>query len=105
MEPAELELMGHERMSAMEAIRAKCLDCVGGSWNEVRLCTAITCPNWPFRTGKNPWRAPSSEEVREARREHGRKLAQRRWQSEIDQEKLSPDAPEPQERTIDQTLA
>jgi hypothetical protein len=45
MEPTELELMDHQRMSPMEAIRAKCLDCVGGSANEVRLCVAMACPS------------------------------------------------------------
>jgi hypothetical protein len=71
MEPEEFEAMGHQRMSPMKAIRAKCLDCCAGSANEVRLCVAMTCPSWPFRTGKNPWRAPPSE----AQREHARRLA------------------------------
>src|SRR5689334_11994705 len=71
MEPAELEAMGHEAMSPMAAIRAKCLDCAGTS-DEVRRCVAMTCPSWPFRTGKNPWR-----EISQARREAGRRLAAR----------------------------
>jgi hypothetical protein len=71
MERAELEAMGHAPMSPVEAIRAKCLDCAGSS-DEVRKCVAMTCPSWPFRTGKNPWR-----EVSEARREIGRRLAAR----------------------------
>src|SRR5262249_24285864 len=65
MGPAELEAMGHNRMSPMEAIRAKCLDCCAGSANEVRLCVAMACPSWPFRMGKNPWRAAPSGERRE----------------------------------------
>jgi hypothetical protein len=68
MEPEEFEAMGHERMSPMEAIRAKCLDCCAGSPHEVALCVAMACPSWPFRMGKNPWRAPISEERREALR-------------------------------------
>jgi hypothetical protein len=71
MNRAELEAMGHAPMSPMEATRAKCLDCAGSS-DEVRRCVAMTCPSWPFRTGKNPWR-----EVSEARREIGRRLAAR----------------------------
>jgi hypothetical protein len=74
MERAELEAMGHAPMSPVEAIRAKCLGCAGSS-DEVRKCVAMTCPSWPFRTGKNPWR-----EVSEARREIGRRLAARRYQ-------------------------
>jgi len=67
MAPAELRAMGHEPLSPMEAIRARCLDCAGSS-DEVRKCVAMACPSWPFRTGKNPWRAPVSEERREALR-------------------------------------
>jgi hypothetical protein len=56
MTHAELEAMGHHRMSRGEAIRAHCIDCCGGSWDEVRKCTAIKCPSWPFRMGNDPWR-------------------------------------------------
>lgn len=66
----ELGRMGHEPMSPMEAIRAHCLDCCGGSSDEVLKCMALRCPSWPFRTGKNPWR-----EVTDAQREQGRQLA------------------------------
>ena len=65
---AALVAMGHEPSSPMQAIRAKCLDCCAGSSDEVRKCVAVACPLWPFRTGKNPWRAPISEERREALR-------------------------------------
>jgi hypothetical protein len=58
-------------MSQGEAIRAKCLDCMGGSAREVLLCVAVNCRSWPFRMGKNPYRAPPSE----AQREHGRRIA------------------------------
>jgi hypothetical protein len=71
MSQDELLQMGHARVSPMRALRLKCLDCCNGSGQEVRLCTAVDCPSWPFRMGKNPWRAPASE----AKREHGRKLA------------------------------
>ena len=65
----ELRAMGHTPMSPMEAIRARCLDCCAGSSDEVRKCVAMACPSWPFRAGKNPWRAPISEERREALRQ------------------------------------
>lgn len=73
MSQDELRAIGHECMPPMEAIRAKCLDCCAGSPNEVRLCVAVSCPSWPFRTGKNPWRAPASD----ARRESARATAAR----------------------------
>lgn len=51
----ELKLLGHRRMSPIKAIRLRCLDCCGGHQSEVRKCTAVDCPSWPFRMGKNPW--------------------------------------------------
>jgi hypothetical protein len=71
MTQAELRAMSHEPMSPMQAIRVKCLDCATTA-DEVRKCVVMTCPSWPMRTGKNPWR-----EVSEAQREHGRRLAAR----------------------------
>jgi hypothetical protein len=62
----ELRALGHEPMPVLSAIRAHCLDCCGGSPSEVRMCTAVRCPSWPFRMGTNPWRAPMSEEQRAA---------------------------------------
>ncbi len=38
-----------------KAIRAKCIDCCGGSNSEVRKCTAVDCPLWSMRMGKNPF--------------------------------------------------
>jgi len=81
MTQAELRAMGQEVMSPMEAIRAKCLDCCVGSAHEVRCCVAAACPSWPFRTGKNPWRAPASE----AQREHARSMAAKRAQISAEQ--------------------
>ena len=40
-------------MTPVKAIRAKCLDCCGGSPQEVRLCPAHDCTLYPFRMGKN----------------------------------------------------
>ncbi|PTN32442.1 hypothetical protein [Desulfonatronum sp. SC1] len=39
----------------LKAIRAKCLECCGGSPKEVRLCPDISCALHPFRTGTNPF--------------------------------------------------
>lgn len=41
----------------IKAIRAKCIDCCCGSPSEVKLCTAHDCNLYPFRLGKNPYRA------------------------------------------------
>ena len=64
----ELKVLGHQPMSPLRALRLRCIDCSGDSANEVRLCTAVQCPAWPFRMGKNPWRAPASKEIRERAR-------------------------------------
>ena len=71
----ELIAAGHKPMSAQKALRARCLDCCAGSANEVRLCTAVACPAWPFRQGSSPWRPPASEAQREAQRQSAARLA------------------------------
>jgi hypothetical protein len=75
----ELQAIGLEPMSPLDAIRAKCLDCASTS-EEVRKCVAVTCPNWPFRTGKHPWIGPRvlTDEQREAARQRGIALAARK---------------------------
>ena len=57
----ELAALGHQRMSPLKALRLRCVDCSAGSDAEVRRCTFVHCPAWPFRMGTNPWRAPASE--------------------------------------------
>jgi hypothetical protein len=52
---------GHEPMSPLKAIRAKCHDCSYFQPSEIRLCEAVNCALWPFRAGKNPWRSPSGK--------------------------------------------
>jgi hypothetical protein len=50
---------GHAKRPLLKAIRAKCVDCSGGSEAEARRCTAQSCALWPYRMGKNPFaRAP-----------------------------------------------
>jgi hypothetical protein len=34
--------------------RHVCLPCLDGNDAEVRRCTTINCPFWPYRTGHNP---------------------------------------------------
>lgn len=56
-------------LTPMKAIRAKCLDCSGGSAKEVKLCVIPACPLFPFRLGMPDWKKrPVSAEECEARR-------------------------------------
>jgi len=48
--------MEKKRISPLKAIRLKCLDSCCGSSNEVKLCTVIRCPLYPFREGQDPYR-------------------------------------------------
>lgn len=43
-----------EAPSMARAIKEKCLDCSGGGSAEVRDCTVINCPLFPYRFGKKP---------------------------------------------------
>lgn len=43
-----------DALVGLKAIRAKCMDCAGGSFSEVRKCTAIACSLWPLRMGSKP---------------------------------------------------
>lgn len=47
-----------EIRSPGRAIRAKCIDCSGGSSEEVKNCTVKDCPLYAFRFGRNPYRTP-----------------------------------------------
>ena len=54
-------------MSVLKAIRGKCLDCMGGSAQEVKLCPVDGCTLHPYRLGKNPFRKRElTDEQREA---------------------------------------
>ena len=44
------------KLTPMKAIRRKCIDCSGGSSNEVKLCPAQNCPLYDYRFGKDPHR-------------------------------------------------
>jgi hypothetical protein len=58
----------HGPAPLLRVIRAKCIDCSGGSESEARKCTAIGCALWPYRMASNPFRTPRemTEEQREA---------------------------------------
>jgi len=43
-------------MTALQAIRAKCIDCMCGNMAEVTRCPSTDCPLYPYRDGHNPAR-------------------------------------------------
>jgi hypothetical protein len=63
----EFARAGLEGNPLLRVIRSKCVDCCGGQESEVRKCVLITCPNWPYRMGANPFRA--ARELTEEQRE------------------------------------
>lgn len=72
-EEEELELTSDtsadsKKMSPLRAIKLRCIDCCGGSYNEVKVCPSVGCALYPFRTGKNPFREKRvlTEEQRQA---------------------------------------
>jgi len=69
-----LRALGHQPMPVLKAIRAKCLDCSGGSRSEVADCLVRDCALYAFRLGINPWRLPVSERRREAARKAAARL-------------------------------
>ena len=66
-----------EIKNPVKAIRAFCIDCCGGSSNEVKLCTAPKCALYPFRLGKNPYRT-KREMTEEQRAAAAERLAKAR---------------------------
>ena len=50
-------------VTPMKAIRLKCLDCSGGSANEVKLCTVTKCPLYRYRFGHRPKAETKTNEV------------------------------------------
>jgi hypothetical protein len=50
-----LKQIGHRKMPLLKIIRAKCMNCSGCALGEVRSCTFINCPLWPYRMGTNPF--------------------------------------------------
>ena len=44
-------------LTPLQAVRRKCLDCSGGSSKDVRTCKFTDCTLYPYRMGKDPYRA------------------------------------------------
>jgi hypothetical protein len=53
------------KLTPMKAIRAKCLDCTCGQFNEVRECTVVDCPLYEYRMGHRPKNSTPSEGLSE----------------------------------------
>ena len=45
-----------KRLTPIKAIKANCLDCMCGSYKEVKLCPIKDCPLFPYRFGHHPLR-------------------------------------------------
>jgi hypothetical protein len=42
------------KANVLKAIRKNCLECSCGSETEVRQCTHVKCPLYPYRMGRDP---------------------------------------------------
>jgi hypothetical protein len=89
MTPEYLAKLGFKRISRGDAIKAKCLDCMGGNHAEVRRCQSGNCALWPLRFG-DPWR--EAREMTEDQRQAGAARLRRARES---RSAPQPSAPEP----------
>lgn len=65
------------RRNPVKAIRLKCLDCSGGSSQEVDQCVIPHCALYPFRFGRNPFLPERTEAQKEAARKAIEKIKAR----------------------------
>lgn len=70
----EYEGITYQATTPTKAIRAKCLDCSGGSVSEVRKCAAKVCPLFPFRMGYNGFLKNRERMSDEEKRELAKRL-------------------------------
>lgn len=49
--------MKNKYLSPLKSIRKNCLECSNQQPKEVKECSIIDCPLYPFRLGKNPNRS------------------------------------------------
>ena len=71
------ELNEEEIKSPLKAIRAFCIDCMGGQVKEVKLCPSQICPLRAFRMGKNPYRKRELSPEHLAKLQEARKKAKK----------------------------
>ena len=65
--------------SPLKAIKAFCVDCMGGQVTYVKDCTSTNCPLYEFRFGKNPYNTRQlTDEQRQAASERMKKVAEAR---------------------------
>ena len=79
-----------KRMTAMKAIRAKCLDCTCGQKEEIKLCPIVDCPLYEFRLGKNPnyKKKELTEEQKQMYAERAKKMQEARKKKKEEQNGL-----------------
>ena len=71
--------------SPVKAIHAFCIDCMGGSVQEIKCCTSQNCPLFPFRQGKNPFiKREMTDEQKDAAKERLAKARERKGQNSDD---------------------
>lgn len=51
------------KRTPIKAIRAKCLDCTNGQFNEVRECELSECPLFEYRMGHRPKEKPVDDKI------------------------------------------
>ena len=63
-------------LTPVKAIRAKCLDCMCGQANEVKICPIEDCSLYPYRFGTNPniGKRELTDEQRQALRERAKSM-------------------------------
>jgi hypothetical protein len=66
----ELQAAGHAQAPLLKVIRAKCVECCGGSRAEVARCALTDCLLWPYRMATNPF-ARARGRWQEIRRQFG----------------------------------
>ena len=53
--------------SLRAAVRSKCLDCMNWQSVEVKMCTCVACPLFPYRPGQKRNRTPATVETPQGR--------------------------------------
>ena len=74
------DVLGLEGIRGYGDVRRRCLLCVDGNAAEVRRCTTMNCPFWPYRMGVNQFRQKRtlSEDRRRAAAERFAKMREAR---------------------------
>lgn len=71
--------------SPVKAIHAFCIDCMGGSVQEIKYCNSCNCPLFHFRQGKNPFiKREMTDEQKDAAKERLAKAREGKGQNTDD---------------------